>query len=245
MIALGSAGSVTTQVLCPATVALTNGLLCTALAATNTISGAGNQPANVSEWSGAVGFMYAIPVATGEVYFRTDTLYLGERYIDNFEYNEIDSSWRVNTRIGGDITENFRLEGYVENLFKDDTFGPAGNTGIAFGGGNTGRKVFGILPVKREWGVRLLAGPLAALVGAPLLPMMWKAARNMAPTRSARNMPAFAIWCSGWVSSLNGAPISMHLSASRWAISWFARKIGPSLRSTSLLVPNVNCCPRN
>lgn len=153
---LGSAGSVTTQVLCPATAALTSGPVCTALAATNTISGAGNRPANVSEWTGAVGASYAYPIPTGELYIRGDALYQGGRFIDNFEYNRIDDNWRVNLRAGADVTENFRIEAFVENLFQDKTLQTAGNTGIAFGGGNTGRKAFAILPEKREIGFRAM-----------------------------------------------------------------------------------------
>lgn len=151
---LASAGSVATQVLCPGSAALTTGPICTGLLTSTGISGAGNRPANVSEWSGSVGASYAHPIPTGELYIRGDALYRGSRFIDNFEYNKIGSSWRVNMRAGADVTENFRIEAFVENLFQDDTFQSAGNTGLAFGGGNTGRKAFGTLPEKREIGFR-------------------------------------------------------------------------------------------
>ena len=156
LIELGAAGSVTTQVLCPRTASLTNGPVCTAFAQTNTISGAGNQPANVAEWNGAVGATYTIPIATGDVYIRGDALYIGERFQDNFAYNTLSAYWRVNLRAGGDVTENLRLEAFVENLFQDKNVSAAGNTGLAFGAANTGRKAFAILPDRRELGLRLL-----------------------------------------------------------------------------------------
>lgn len=154
---LGAAGSVTTQVLCPGTAALTTGPVCTAFGTTSSISGAGNQPANVSEWSGAVSASYAFPIPSGDLYVRADALYSGERYQDNFAYNKIDDSWRVNVRVGADVTKDFRVEAFVENLFQDKTLSAAGNTGIAFGAANTGRKAFATLPEKREVGFRLMA----------------------------------------------------------------------------------------
>lgn len=155
---LGSAGSVSTVVLCPVSTLTTSGPVCDAFSDVRTLSGAGNQPANVSEWSGAIGASYSFPISSGEAYIRGDALYTGERFIDNFEYNAISDSWRVNLRAGGDVTENLRVEAFVENLFNDDTLQAAGNTGLSFGPtGGGGRKAFGILPEKREIGFRLMA----------------------------------------------------------------------------------------
>ena len=156
---LGAAGSVSALVLCPS--AATSTVPCTAFAdaGVNTLSGAGNSPSNIAEWSGAVGASYAFPIPTGEAYLRGDATYLGSRHVDNFAFNEIGSSWKVNLRAGGDITDNLRLEAFVENLFQDDTLQNAGATAASFfapdGGGFTA--AFTSLPDRREIGLRLSA----------------------------------------------------------------------------------------
>ncbi|MEP6241418.1 TonB-dependent receptor [Erythrobacter sp.] len=159
LVQLGSAGSVSALVLCPS--AFTSTVPCTAFAdaGVNTLSGSGNSPANVSEWSGAVGASYAFPIPTGELYLRGDALYQGSRFVDNFAYNQIGSSWKVNLRAGADVTDNLRIEAFVENLFQDDTLQNAGATGASFfapnGGGFT--RAFTSLPDRREVGMRLTA----------------------------------------------------------------------------------------
>ncbi|MEP0189931.1 MAG: TonB-dependent receptor [Erythrobacter sp.] len=156
---LGAAGSVSALVLCPS--AATSTVPCTAFAdsGVNTLSGSGNSPANISEWSGAVGASYAFPIPSGEAYLRGDAIFQGERFVDNFAYNQIGSNWRVNLRAGADVSENFRLEAFVENLFQDDTLQNAGATGASFffpdGGGFT--TAFTSLPDRREIGLRLSA----------------------------------------------------------------------------------------
>ena len=159
LIQLGAAGSVSALVLCPS--AFTSTTPCTAFAdsGVNTLSGSGNRPANISEWSGAVGASYTFPIRTGEFYLRTDALYQGSRFVDNFAYNEIDSNWKVNLRAGADLSHNFRIEVFAENLFQDDTLQNAGATGASFftpdGGGFT--RAFTSLPDRREIGLRLFA----------------------------------------------------------------------------------------
>lgn len=159
IILLGAGGSLSRLVLCPS--AATSTVPCTAFgdAAVQTLSGSGNSPANTSQWTGAAGASYSIPINTGELYVRGDALYQGGRFVDNFAYNRIDSNWRVNLRAGADVTENFRLEAFVENLFQDDTLQNAGATGASFfapnGGGFT--RAFTSLPDRREIGFRLKA----------------------------------------------------------------------------------------
>jgi len=156
---LGAAGSVSRLVLCPS--AFTSTVPCNAFAdaGVNTLSGAGNRPSNISKWSGAVGASYSIPIPSGDLYVRGDALYQGSRFVDNFAYNEIGSNWRVNLRAGGDISDNLRIEAFVENLFQDDTLQNAGATGASFfapnGGGFTA--AFTSLPDRREIGLRIFA----------------------------------------------------------------------------------------
>lgn len=141
LIQLGAAGSVSALVLCPS--AFTSTAPCTAFAdsGVNTLSASGNSPANISEWSGAIGASYTFPIRSGELYVRGDALYQGSRFADNFAYNEIDSNWKVNLRVGADVTREIRVEAFVENLFQDDTLQNAGATGASFftpdGGGFT------------------------------------------------------------------------------------------------------------
>ncbi len=157
IITLGAGGSQAGLVLCPS--AVSSSVPCTAFGAAGvqTLSGSGNSPANISEWTGAIGASYAFPISTGELYLRGDALYQGGRFVDNFGFNRIDGNWRVNLRAGADVTENLRFEAFVENLFQDDTLQNAGVTGASFfapaGGGFT--RAFTSLPDRREIGVRL------------------------------------------------------------------------------------------
>ena len=152
---LADRGSIATLVLCPS--ALTSTVPCSALGiAGGTISASGNQVRAVEKWSGAGGASYTFPIGSGEAYIRGDAIYRGKRFVDNFEYNQIGSNWRVNLRAGADISDNFALEAFVENLFQDNTLPVAGAIGGTFGptgGGFT--KAFTTLPDRRELGLRL------------------------------------------------------------------------------------------
>lgn len=153
----GQSGSVATSVLCPTRTSDTFGPLCPITAGGGTISADGNTPRNVAEWSGAVGASYTFPVGDNEYYVRGDGLFTGKRFVDNFEYNYLKASWKVNARVGGNIGENLGLEFFVENLFNNDQFTSGGTTGISFFSfANNARKFFGTLPEKREVGMRLM-----------------------------------------------------------------------------------------
>ncbi|WP_416907162.1 MAG: TonB-dependent receptor [Polymorphobacter sp.] len=87
-------------------------------------------------------------------FFRVDALYTGSFFVDNFEFNSVPGYWRFNARVGANISKQVGLEVYGNNLTNNlswDTLG--GDTSAA--GGN--RKSFGVLPRKREVGVRLTA----------------------------------------------------------------------------------------
>ncbi|MEP5621121.1 MAG: TonB-dependent receptor, partial [Hyphomicrobiales bacterium] len=156
---LGQGGSVASSVLCPTLAPQTNGPLCSAFGAgqSATILADGNQPRNVAEWSGAVGANYTFALGQNDFYVRGDALYLGKRFVDNFEYNFLKSSWKLNARAGGSVSDNLRMEFFVENLLGNEQFTGGGTTGVSFSAAfSPGRKFFGTLPDKREVGVRVM-----------------------------------------------------------------------------------------
>jgi iron complex outermembrane receptor protein len=86
-------------------------------------------------------------------FFRVDALYIGSFFVDNFEFNNVPSYWKFNARAGVNITKEIGIEIYGNNL--------TNNLSWITAGGDTGagvnRKSFGVLPRKREVGMRLTA----------------------------------------------------------------------------------------
>lgn len=65
----------------------------------------------------------------------------------------MDGYWRFNARVGVNLTDAFAVEVYGNNLTNDLSWNTEG--GDTSSGAN--RKSFGVVPRKREIGVRLLA----------------------------------------------------------------------------------------
>jgi len=120
------------------------------------ISANGNRPRFIPEWTAAVSAtvaldtLFDLPVPA---YMRVDAPYTGQFFIDNFEYNSVEGYWKVNLRAGVDITEDLNLEVYGKNLTDNRSWLTAGGTTTATLG-PPGRKTFGTLPARREFGLQ-------------------------------------------------------------------------------------------
>ncbi len=120
------------------------------------ISGNGNRPRYIAEWTATMSATYTHPFMNRDWYVRGDAIYEGGRFVDNFAYNMIPGYWRANFRLGVDFNEMIRAEAFVTNAFQNTTLQNGGTTSINFGGANNGRKTFSVLPKKREVGFRML-----------------------------------------------------------------------------------------
>lgn len=121
------------------------------------IDAVGNRPRYMPKWTGS----FSATVSVDELleleraaWVRLDGIYQGQFYIDNFEWNSVAGYWKFNARAGVDITDNFSVEVYGNNLTNDLSWTTAGGTTSIVGGLN--RKTFGPLPKKREFGLKLL-----------------------------------------------------------------------------------------
>lgn len=86
-------------------------------------------------------------------FFRVDAPYTGSFFVDNFEFNNVPGYWRFNARVGANISKRVGLEVYGNNLSNNLSWGTLGGDT----GSGINRKSFGVLPRKREVGVRLTA----------------------------------------------------------------------------------------
>ncbi len=86
-------------------------------------------------------------------FFRVDSNYTGSFFTDNFEFNEVKGYWRFNARLGVNVTDAFAVEVYGNNLTNDLSWNTEG--GETSSGAD--RRAQGVLPRKREVGVRLVA----------------------------------------------------------------------------------------
>ncbi|MEO0411676.1 MAG: TonB-dependent receptor [Pseudomonadota bacterium] len=92
-----------------------------------------------------------------ESFFRTDVIYTGSFFVDNFEYNKVDGAFRVNIRAGANITENLSVEVFGNNIFDNRRFGTNGGTTFTSFFTQSDRRVFGTVPRGDEWGIRFTA----------------------------------------------------------------------------------------
>lgn len=89
-----------------------------------------------------------------ESFLRVDGVYTGDFFIDNFEFNEVGASTRINLRAGAQFTDKLGFEIYGNNITDDLTpTTQGGTTFTAFGSQNT-RRFFGQAPRGAEFGVR-------------------------------------------------------------------------------------------
>ncbi len=122
------------------------------------ISSVGLRPRYIPEWTGSFSAILSIGElmkTEKNVWARLDGVYTGEFYIDNFEWNSVEGYWKFNMRAGIDVTDNLSVELYGNNLTDDLSWTTAGgDTSIFFG---TARKTFGVLPRRREIGLKFTA----------------------------------------------------------------------------------------
>ena len=139
-------GSVTTAVLTDPGV-LTGG---------NQIDSTGNRPRYIPEHSGSLSASVDAGQIMGRaVSFRVDGVYMGDFFVDNFEYNQVDGYWRINVRASVELNDNVRAELFGLNITDDRSWiSSGGTTSIT---GSLDRKTFGIPPRGVEWGLRVVA----------------------------------------------------------------------------------------
>ena len=85
----------------------------------------------------------------GNCFFRTDFFYESPKWADYSEWNRTKSMFRINARVGIDLTDNSTLEVFGTNL-TDNKVLPNTNGTTTGPGGN--RKVFTAGYPKREYG---------------------------------------------------------------------------------------------
>lgn len=120
------------------------------------VSAVGHRPRYMPEWTGSLSATVQIGQLAGlasNVWLRLDGIYLGQFYIDNFEWNSVDGHWKLNARVHADINECWSVEAYGANLTNDLSHTTAGGTTSIFGLPH--RKNFAPLPRKREVGLRV------------------------------------------------------------------------------------------
>lgn len=123
---------------------------------TTAIDATGNQIRYIPEHTGAFSADFEIPVGTN-TFARIDAIYTGSFFVDNFEYNEVDSAVKVNLRAGTSINDLFRVEAYGNNVFDDRTASTSGGTTFTSFFSQNSRRTFGQATRGTEWGIRLTA----------------------------------------------------------------------------------------
>lgn len=144
------AGSVASQILNPGLIAFGNGAA---------ISSNGNNIRYIPAHEGNVSADFNLESLIGlESFFRADLLYTGSFFIDNFEYNKVDSAARVNIRAGANITEYLAVEVFGNNIFDNRRWQTNGGTTSGSGQpGASARRTFGVPTRGDEWGIRFTA----------------------------------------------------------------------------------------
>lgn len=122
------------------------------------ISAVGKRPRYTPNWTGSISTTFQLGELAGtenDIWLRVDSLYQGNFFVDNFEYNKVASYWKFNARLHAEVTDNFAVELYGTNLTNDLSHNTAVGTTSIFGSLN--RKNFATLPRKREFGIKMLA----------------------------------------------------------------------------------------
>ena len=114
----------------------------------------GNVARNTPAWTVSLSPTILSEFAGRELFFRTDFFYESPKWADYSEWNRTKSMFRINARVGIDLTDNSTLEVFGTNL-TDNKVLPNTNGTTTGPGGN--RKVFTAGYPKREYGVRVRA----------------------------------------------------------------------------------------
>jgi iron complex outermembrane recepter protein len=114
----------------------------------------GNDSRNTPQWTASLSPTITGDLGDREWFFRTDFLYTDGYWADYSEYLRAGSSFKINARVGIDVTETASIELWAKNLTKDKTLTTNGGTTF---GPSLSRKIFTELPQKREIGIRLNA----------------------------------------------------------------------------------------
>ena len=114
----------------------------------------GNEARNTPKWTASLSPTILGEFAGREVYFRTDFFYESAKWADYSEFNRTKSMFRINARVGTDLTENTTLEIFGTNLTDNKVLPNTNGTTTGPGGS---RKVFTAAYPKREFGLRIRA----------------------------------------------------------------------------------------
>lgn len=122
---------------------------------TTAISADGNEvrynPAATGTFSAEVALNGLINL---ESFFRIDGVYTGDFFIDNFEYNEVGASTRINLRAGVQLSDMFGIEVYGTNITDDLTPTTQGGTTFTSFTSQNNRRFFGQAPRGSEFGFK-------------------------------------------------------------------------------------------
>ncbi len=114
----------------------------------------GNEARNTPKWTASLSPTILSEFAGRELFFRTDFFYESPKWADYSEFNRTKSIFRINARVGVDLTENSTVEVFGTNL-TDNKVLP--NTNGTTSGPGGSRKAFTAGYQRREFGVRLRA----------------------------------------------------------------------------------------
>ena len=120
----------------------------------------GNEARNTPKWTASVSPTILSQIAGQEFYFRADFFYESPKWADYSEWNRTKSIFRINARVGFDLTEDSTVEVFGTNLTDNKVLpNTNGTTGSTIGTPNPGffRKAFTAGYQRREFGVRLKA----------------------------------------------------------------------------------------
>ena len=118
------------------------------------VSNDGNEARNTPKWTVSLSPTILGEFAGRDLFFRTDFFYESAKWADYSEWNRTDSLFRINARVGMDLTENSTVEIFGTNL-TDNKVLP--NTNGTTSGPGGSRKVFTAGYQRREYGVRVRA----------------------------------------------------------------------------------------
>ena len=120
------------------------------------ISSNGNVPRYIPEYTGSLSGSFDLGEVFGKaVNLRVDGVYMGDYFVDNFEFNQVEGYWRVNVRASVELNDNLRAELFGLNVTDDRSWiTSGGTTSITF---SPNRKTFGLPPRGAEWGFRVVA----------------------------------------------------------------------------------------
>ena len=114
----------------------------------------GNEARNTPKWTASLSPTFLGEFVGREFFFRTDFFYESPKWADYSEFNRTKSMFKINARVGFDLTENSTVEVFGTNL-TDNKVLP--NTNGTTSGPGGSRKAFTAGYLRREYGVRVRA----------------------------------------------------------------------------------------